>query len=76
MGLDPRSMALEFICLIDLTVDELKEIQSRFQFIDFDKADDVESCFNWYCLLKKMLEKQYKFILEKTEPVENEYIPN
>ena len=76
MGLDPKSRALEFILMIDLTVDELKEIQTMFRSIELDKTDDVECGFDWYSLLKKMLEEQYNLILEKAEPVEYENLRN
>ena len=76
MGLDLKSKALEFILTIDLTIDELRRIQSMFQSIEFEKVDDVESDFNWYSLLKKMLEKQCNLILENAEPLEIENLPN
>jgi hypothetical protein len=76
MGLDPESRALEFILTIDLTIDELRRIQSMFQSIEFEKVDNIESDFNWYSLLKKMLETQCNFILENAEPLEIENLPN
>lgn len=76
MGLDAKSRALELILMIDLIVDDLRRIQNMFRSIECKKADDVKPDFNWYSLLKKTLEKQCNLILEKAEPMENEFIPN
>ena len=76
MEIDDKSRALELILTIDLIVDDLRRIQNMFRPIECKKADYVKPDFDWYSLLKETLEKQCNLILEKAEPVENEYISN
>jgi len=76
MEIDPKSRALELILTLDLTVDELRHIQEMFPCDDCEKSGDVEPGFDWYSILKKMLERQCNLILRESEPIENEHISN
>ena len=76
MGLDPKSRVFEFIRTIDLTIDDLRKLQTMLRSVAFEKKYDAERDSDWYSLLKRMIEKKSNLITEQTEPVEDEYLPN
>ena len=76
MDFDPKLKALEFILTIDLTIDDLRKLQTMLRSIVSDKMHDVEPDRDWYNLLKRIIERRSNLIAEQAEPVEDEFIQN
>ena len=76
MGLNKKLQALESLLLLNLTVEELFGIQTITRTIEHFEMDNYDSDSYWHSLLKQLFENQSNIILEKVDPVENEYISN
>jgi len=76
MEFDPKSRVLDFILTIDITINDLKKLQSMLRSIAFERKHDVEPDQDWYNLLKRMIENRCSLIAEQAEPVEDECIQN